>query len=90
MFLNNGFHRILSLYSKGVRYAPIVLQKVKNPELAFPDPFLSVPRDYALNSTRPPMIKDFFDSELTMNFKVKPIIKGVKLSIIPEDVEIPF
>jgi hypothetical protein len=90
VFLSNGFHRIFSLYSKGIRHVPIILQKVKNPDLAFPNPFLGVPREYALNATRPPLVKDFFDPELTMDLKVKPLRKGVKLSIISEDIDIPL
>jgi hypothetical protein len=90
VFLSNGFHRIFALYSNGIRHVPIILQKVKNPDLAFPNPFLGVPREYALNATRPPLVKDFFDTELTIDLKVKPLRKGVKLSIISEDIDIPL
>jgi hypothetical protein len=89
VFLRNGFHRIFAIYSKGIKYAPIALQKIKNPGFEFPEPFFGVSRDYSLNSVRPPLVKDYFDPELTMELKVKPIRKGVRLSIIPEDFILP-
>jgi hypothetical protein len=90
IYLNNGMHRAIALYSKGVRYAPMIIQELDNPNLSFPLRFYDVPRRYALDAPRPPMLKDFFDPDLTMELEVKPTKRAVKVTVVTEETLMPI
>lgn len=89
-FLNNGLHRAFALHEKGIKYAPVVLQKLEKPLLEFPPVYMNVTREFALQITRPPLLGDFFDPELTIDLKVKPIRKAIKVSVTTENLTIPL
>jgi hypothetical protein len=87
--LNNGFHRVFALRSKGVTKIPIVLQEVVNADIEFPDSLIGLSRVYLLQSARPVIIKDFFDDELVTEVRLKPRRKVVKVSWGVEDSVVP-
>jgi hypothetical protein len=87
--LNNGFHRVFALRSKGIAKIPIVLQEVVNADIEFPDSLIGLSRVYLLQSARPVLIKDFFDHELVTEVRLKPRRKVVKVSWGVEDSVVP-
>lgn len=90
MFLNNGFHRVYALRQKGVTHIPAVVQIVQNPLLEFPNPYLGIPREYLLTAERLPLMKDYFDEDLTIEVKAKARRRGVKVMWIPEPIDFPL
>jgi len=89
LVLANGFHRIVALRMEGVTQVPIVVRHVANPEIEFPEQYLGLPRPYLLQNPRPVLVKDFFDRELTLELKLKPRSKTLKVAWGPEDALIP-
>ena len=85
LVLNNGFHRIMALRSEGVLRVPVVVQHAANPEIEFPDQILGLSRSYFLQHPRPVLVKDFFDEELTLELRLKPRMKTVKVTWGPEE-----
>lgn len=77
--LNNGFHRIYALRKKGITRIPVVVQNIGNPELEFPTRMLNLTKDYLLKHTRPVLVKDFFNNDLTKVFKRKEMIRTVRI-----------
>lgn len=72
MVLNNGFHRMYTLGDMGVKYAPVVAQKIANPELE-PLPTVGrLPKEYLIENPRPVLMKDFFDKELVRTIHRSP------------------
>jgi len=67
--LNNGLHRVLALARAGVRFAPMAVMQVTDPNLEMPEVVVELPRDYILNSKRPPLVKDFCDARLAINIR---------------------
>jgi len=89
LILGNGFHRIVALRSEGIALAPIVIQNVANSEIEFPENYLGLPRSYLLQSARPVLVKDFFDEELTVELRLKPRRKLLKITWIEESSVVP-
>jgi hypothetical protein len=87
--LGNGFHRVVALRTEGITKIPIVVQNVSNPEIEFPEQFLGLPRAYLLNNPRPVLVKDFFDEALTVELRLKPRRKMLKITWVQEDSVIP-
>jgi hypothetical protein len=81
LFLNNGFHRVCALRKVGVTMAPIVLQRVQNAQLEFPSMIAGIPREYLLSTSRPALVKDFFNPDFTTTIKTKARIKMVVLNL---------
>lgn len=79
MVLNNGFHRVYALRKKGITRIPVVVQNIGNPELEFPAMMLNLTKDYLLKHTRPVLVKDFFNNDLTKVFKRKEMIRTVRV-----------
>ena len=90
IFLSNGFHRAFALYSKGIEFAPFVVINMANPLSEFPDPFLNVPRNFALNATRPTLLKDFMNQDLVVDLRVRRIVTVVKISIDTQEFKVTF
>jgi hypothetical protein len=88
--LNNGMHRLYALYAEGVRYAPVIVQRIRDPTLNFPQSFYDLPRDFVLKTGRPPLLKDFFDKKLTLDLKIKTTARTVRLNIAHDDSVTPF
>jgi hypothetical protein len=89
LVLNNGFHRVVAMRSEGITHAPVVVQHVAHPDIEFPEQMLGLPRHYLLEQPRPVLIKDFFDDSLTIELRLIPRRKTVRLSWGNEDSVIP-
>jgi len=89
LVLNNGFHRVFALRLAGVTRIPVVVQHAANAELEFPEQILGLPRAYLLGSQRPVLVKDFFDEQLVTELQLKPRMKSLKVTWVPEDGIIP-
>lgn len=87
--LSNGFHRVVAMRSEGITHIPVVVQEVARPAIEFPDHYLGLSRAYLLEDPRPVLLKDFFDGSLTLELRMTPRRKTVKLSWITEDSIIP-
>lgn len=89
MILNNGFHRTYALRSIGVTKIPIVVQQVRNTQLAFPAAVAGLPKEYLLNVQRPVLMKDFFVPEFAITLKVRERIKMVTLGMAVSQHDVP-
>jgi hypothetical protein len=87
--LNNGFHRVYALRELGYKQLPILVQEIKNPSLEFPAQIFGVSSNYLLNHQRPVMVKDFFEPEFVIKFKVPRTIRTVKIRVATEQYEVP-
>lgn len=81
LFLNNGFHRICALRKIGVTMAPIAVQRVQNVQLEFPPAIAGIPREYLLSTSRPALVKDFFNPEFTTTVRTKARIRMIVLNM---------
>jgi len=88
LVLANGFHRIVALRSAGISNAPMVVRQVTNPDIEFPENYLGLSRSYLLGP-RPVLVGDFFDEDLTIEVRLKPRRKVVKVAWGPEDSVVP-
>ena len=43
----------------GIKYAPVVVQKITSPDLEFPAVVAGLPKDYLIKHSRPVIMKDF-------------------------------
>ncbi len=89
LVLNNGFHRVVALRMAGITRIPVVVQHAANPEIEFPEQILGLSRAYLLNHSRPVLLSDFFDDALTVELRLKPRRKMVKVTWGVEDSVIP-
>jgi len=89
LILNNGFHRTFALRSAGVTHMPVVVQHAANPDIEFPDQILGLSRAYLLHNPRPVLVRDFFDDALTVELKLKPRVKTVRVAWGNEDSIVP-
>ena len=89
LILVNGFHRVVAMRLEGITHIPVVVQHVAHPEIEFPDQFLGLSRAYLLQDPRPVLVKDFFDAALTIELRLRPRRKTVKISWGNEDGVIP-
>ena len=89
LVLGNGFHRVVAMRAEGIAKIPVVVQHVAQPEIEFPDQYLGLTRAYLVEDPRPVMIKDFFDDALTIELRLAPRRKTVKISWVTEDSVIP-
>ncbi len=89
LILNNGFHRVYTLYKKGIKRIPVVVQKVGNVAIDFPA-HLIAQKEYLLGHPRPVVVKDFFNSSLVREFKQKKLtrIVTVNFGAQPSDIDV--
>jgi hypothetical protein len=80
LVLNNGFHRMFALESMGVKNAPILVQRVENPDLEFPAQVAGLPKDYLLENPRPVLMRDFVDTALIRTIHVKPRMMNIQIA----------
>jgi hypothetical protein len=73
----------------GITHIPVVVQDIAKPEIEFPEQFLGLSRNYLLNDSRPVILRDFFDDSLTIQLRMTPRRKTVKISWGVEDSIIP-
>jgi hypothetical protein len=84
LVLHNGFHRIVALRSLGVERVPVVVQTATNPDIEFPEQIFGLSRSYLLQHPRPVLVRDFFDDALTVELRLKPRLRTLKLTWSPE------
>jgi hypothetical protein len=90
LVLFNGFHRVVAMRTAGVTHIPAVIQEVAQPKIQFPASFLNLSREYLLGEPRPVIVKDFFDDELTIELRLTPRRKMVKVTWSVEETIIPI
>lgn len=90
LILNNGFHRTYALRSIGVTHIPLVVQKVTNPQLEISPNYHGLPREYLIHDPRPPVMKDYLDETLIIDLKAKARRRSIKLSWVPETIDVPI
>jgi len=89
LVLANGFHRTVALRSSGITRVPVVVRHVANPDIGFPDQYLGLSRGYLLQNSRPVIVADFFDETLTLELRLKPRRKVLKVAWAPEEGVVP-
>ncbi len=89
LILNNGFHRAFALRSMGVRHAPMVLQRIRHPEIELPPTIAGIPRSELIDRPRPVLLRDFFDPVLTTILQVERRRKLVSLRLETTQHDIP-
>jgi len=80
IILWNGFHRLIALRSLGIQSVPLLIQHITHPELEMPPVIADLPRDYVVESPRPALIKDFFNTSLTCEVTQMSFIKALQVS----------
>lgn len=89
LILNNGFHRLYALLSSGIKYAPVVMQVVSNPDLEFPQQVAGLPKDYLIENQRPVIMKDFVDQQLITTIHKKPTMRNVQIVWQEQSTNVP-
>jgi hypothetical protein len=75
LLVRNGYHRIASLFARGVDRVPALVVQIDDPFQVVPQgPWFSAP--YLYGSQRPPLLTDFFNPELTLDVQ-QPDVRGV-------------
>ncbi|GEM_PF-5719699 len=75
LVVSNGLHRLHALRSLGIKFAPAIV--LSEPQ--------QIPGFYASNiehfigRARPPLLKDFFDSQLTIELQTQPVRKVIRI-----------
>lgn len=87
--LNNGFHRVYTLRSLGLKMIPVVVQHKTNIALEFPQSVFGIPREYLLNHPRPILMKDFFVKEFNTPLRVKDRLKTITTQIQSGQIDVP-
>lgn len=87
--LNNGFHRLFALRSKGVLRAPAVVQEVSNPDLELPPIIAGLPTQYQVRAPRPSLLKDFLNPTFTREVRLRARDKSVQIQWNVNQVDIP-
>ncbi len=90
MVLNNGFHRVYALRQMGVTHIPVIVQKVINPSLDIPSIYGRNLKEYMFNAERLPLIKEYFDDELTITLKTKIKRKAIKITLHVDEFTVPM
>lgn len=89
--LTNGSHRAYALRASGVTHAPCVIHNMRKQdelELVATDDVLAQLNDI-VTASRPAMLKDYFDDELTIRFGVKRKQRQIKISYQIEVMDVP-
>lgn len=88
--LNNGFHRVYTLRSLGIEYIPVLVKKIHDVRINFPNSFMGFPREYILGSPRPTLMKDFFEPGFIVPIQCKKRIKSIEVKVTGTSLEIPL
>jgi hypothetical protein len=76
--LLNGLHRAYALRAVGVKKIPVVVREDQN---ALQDDRAEFSREELRIMERPPLLRDFFDPELSTTFRIKPQWKALTLRL---------
>jgi hypothetical protein len=90
VFLNNGFHRVYALKKVGVTHIPLIMQRVDNPALQFPQTYQNILKEYLLQSEKLPMIEDYFNPQISIELRTKARRRGVKVVWLSEPIDVPL
>ncbi len=77
LLLNNGFHRLYALRKAGVARAPMLI--VEEPEKI--ESMQKLPFESIESSNRPPLFKDYFDAELSLEAEAKHNTNVIEIAI---------
>lgn len=83
MILSNGLHKLVALRRKGVHYAPAVA--IAQPQ-NYPV-FYRYNIEGVMAKKRSPLVKDFFDPGLAIDFSVRPFRKNLRIRVVSEEFE---
>lgn len=89
LILNNGFHRLYALLSKGIKKAPVIVQQIQNPSIELPQMIAGLPKEYSIQTLRPSIIKDFMNPNLTMELSLKDRERSVQIQWGLNQTDIP-
>ncbi len=91
LILNNGNHRACALRALGLKHAPCVIQKItREDELDTLAPgAVRRNRDFYLKNPRPPVIKDYFNPQLSRVVSVGLTTRHVRVSYSIEEMDMP-
>jgi len=89
VILNNGFHRVYAIRSRGITHIPVVVQHVQNAALELPDVIAGLPKAYLLGSTRPVLIKDFFVPDFAIRLRFADRLKTISINVNVGQYDVP-
>jgi hypothetical protein len=76
------------LRARGITHAPmLVLRDASEQEIAS---LCGMPADSVMREIRPPLLKDFFDAELTFDLHEKARKRVIRISINQEVIDVPL
>lgn len=81
LLLNNGFHRVYALRSRGVRRIPVVVQEINDPHRELPPVVMGMPTSYLIHDRRPVLVKDFFEPGFTVSLRARKRIRAIKVTV---------
>lgn len=81
VLLNNGFHRVYALRSRGVQRIPLVVQQVTDPHRELPPVVMGMPTSYLIHDRRPVLVKDFFEPGFTVTLRARKRIRAIKVTV---------
>ena len=90
MVLNNGYHRVHALRSLGITHAPCIIQVCE----LWDDVALAGMGEISDNGTlyfnnaRPPLVRDFFNADLTVSYPTRRLKKQIHLKIGNESLQL--
>jgi hypothetical protein len=79
--LLDGLHRAYALRAVGVKKIPVVVRRDQAVVNALQDDRVEFSLDELQTMERPPLLRDFFDPELSMTFRIKPQRKALTLRL---------
>jgi hypothetical protein len=90
MVLNNGYHRVHALRALGVTHAPCIIQVCELWDDVGLAGMAEIHDNGTLyfNSARPPLVKDYFNPELTVRYPTRRMKKQIQLKIESESMQI--
>lgn len=91
LVLNNGYHRAYALRELGFTHVPAVVQQVSRADEMGAAGGAAFRRDpeYYLRSSRPPVIKDYFDPELRKVVRLVPTARHIRVRFTIEEADLP-
>ena len=91
LVLNNGYHRAYALRELGASHVPAVVQQVRRTDElgAAGGAGLRKDPEYYVRSTRPPVLKDYFDPELRKVVPLVPTARHVRVRFTVEEADLP-
>jgi hypothetical protein len=87
VLLANGYHRAVGLRAAGVRFAPAVMQtatRVDELQVSVKSRIADAAEFY-FESARPPLLRDFFDAQLTTLLPIRPRMRQIEVSFEVKD-----